>query len=53
MKLYRLEPDLVKAGTYYILEETEDYTRTAVTIHSDIALAKRILDILNDNSKHL
>ena len=48
MKIYRLEPDLVEAGKYMIYEETEDYTRTALIVYYDVELAKRILNILNN-----
>jgi len=51
MKKYRLEPDLVEAGRYYIFEETENYTRTALIVYYDIDLAKRILDILNNETE--
>lgn len=48
MKIYRLEPDLVQAGRYFIFEETENYTRTALVVYQDIDLARRITDILNN-----
>ena len=45
MKNYTLEPDF---GKYYIIEHSENYTRTALIVYYDIDLAKRILDILNN-----
>jgi hypothetical protein len=46
-KKYILEPDLVDAGRYYIIEHGENHVRTAIVIYHDFDLAVRILDILN------
>ena len=50
-KKYLLEPDLVNAGRYYINEHADNHVRTAIVVYQDFDLAKRILDILNSESR--
>ena len=49
MKQYKLEPALDEPSKYYILEYSENYTRTAMLVYYDIDLARRIVDILNND----
>lgn len=51
--MYKLEPDLMGAGNYYIYYYGENETGLKLVVYRDFNLAREIVDYLNsrDNNK--
>lgn len=51
MNEYKIKYDLGSSFLTYIYEDTDDHTKLAFSVYNDFKLAKRIVELLNEDER--